>query len=149
MKLSSEERALITQFAAVFPLPTTEDGSRTWTRQLCEQLAFTFPYDVSGHAWGHKAQGEAYPPSKDCIAQQEPFIGWDIITSAGSPQAALSLDGDAYDLTGQWFIEVKPTNHLGIDPDPPDPPEPPTDLESRVQALEVAARQIAAILGQI
>jgi hypothetical protein len=134
MKLNPAQRGLITQFAAKFPVPTTsEEDSRAWTRSLCEQLAYTFPME----SWGHKSQYPDYPPSKDTIAQRNPFIGWDVITNSATPAARLSLDGENYDLAGQHFIRVVPTDYLGVEPPPPD-----DDLEARVTALEAKVRAL-------
>ena len=128
MKLPDSAKAVILQFAAKFPLATTDEASREWTHKLCEQLAYSFPTD----GFCHKSAGEGRPHSADCIAIRAPFWGWDIINASGSTQATLSLDGDHIDLTGQLPERVTPTDYLGE----PEPPTPPSDLEARVATLE-------------
>lgn len=145
MKLDLQHKSIIYAYVERYPLPTTEEAAQTWTHRLCEQLAFSFPVD----GWGHKSAGEGRPHSKDCIAIKAPFVGWDIIVSAGSPAATLNLSGDSIDLAGQLFEPVTPTNHLGDDPTPPDPPVPPSDLDARVAALEAAVRAAAKAFGTV
>lgn len=146
MKLPPPVQALIAQFAARFPVPTTsDDASRDWTHRLCEQLAFSFPAD----GWGHKSASPTRPHSADAIAIRSPFLGWDVIDNSGGPAAALRLNGDSIDLAHpemQTFEPVTPVNHLHVEP----PEEPPTgDLETRVTALEAAVRAAASALARI
>lgn len=121
MKLSAPEKEVIVKFTAKYPLPATDDGSREWTHMLCQQMKFSFP----GVGWGHKRQAQNHPHSSDCIAMQTPFIGWDVVSNSGTANATLSLDGEAYDLTGQVFEPVEAVNHLGTQPPDPEPPQPP------------------------
>lgn len=127
MQLSDEAKLVIQAYAKRFPLPTepNEAAFQNWTHCLCQQLKYSLPND----GWGHKSASPDRPHSKDCIALQSPFIGWDIILGAGDVGATLSLNGDSIDLTGQFFEPVEAFNHLGIPTEPPvDPPvEPPTE----------------------
>ncbi len=139
MKLPADAKALIERFAAAFPLPQNEADATVWIRRMAEQLAFSFP--LAG--WGTKRASETRPQTKDVVCFESPFIGWDLVYAAGSPDARLILDGDSIDLTGQVYIPVTPTNHLAVEPpQPPDPELPPvppaTDLEARVAVLEQA-----------
>ena len=141
--LSPAHRAVITHFEDTFPLPTTgDDAARDWTHRLAQQMRFSFPSD----GWGHKSASPTRPHSADCIALLNPFIGWDVVGNAGTPQAVLTMDGESIDLSGQTFEPVEAVNYLGGPP--PDPP-PPGDLEARVTRLEEASRAIAAILSHI
>ena len=146
MYLTAAHKHLIQQFAIYYPLPATDEASRTWTHQLCEQLAYSFPAD----GWCHKSAGEGRPHSADCIAWVDPFIGWDIIGASGTPQAVLTLDGASIDLTGQVRERVVPTNHLAPEPpDPPEPPQPPVDdcpCAVELAAVNVTLQDIAATL---
>ena len=74
------------------------------------------------------------PISKDTIAQQAGgrLYIWDLISGAGTGHGVLQV-GEREDITGQVFVVVTPTNHLGT-VGPVHPPT--TDLESRVAALE-------------
>jgi hypothetical protein len=144
MSLTDAQQAVIRAFAAAYPVPTTgDDAARDWTHRLCEQLAFSCPAD----GWGHKRADPTRPHSADCIAIRAPFVGWDIIDSAGTPQAALRLGGQSLDLSGQTFEPVTPTNHLADDPPPP-PPPPPTDCpcEEQLNVIIAQLHQINATL---
>ncbi len=132
MELSDPVKATITQFVAKYPMPVGEANLQSWTHQLCEQLAYSYPTE----GWCHKASGIGASHSKDTVAINQPggsFYGWDIIIGAGTPTPALDLNAQSVDLSGQFPEPVTPTNWIG-GPTPP----PPDDLEARVAALEAA-----------
>lgn len=118
MYLPEAVKSKILEFANKYPLPTTGDEyASTWTHMLCQQLKFSFPND----GWGHKSAGPGRPHSKDCICLSSPFIGWDIIFSAGSPDAQLNVNAESIDLTGQIFEQVTAADFIGSSvPIPPD-----------------------------
>ncbi len=122
MKLSTAAKEVIVRFAAKFPLQTTEDGSRDWTHKLAQQLKFSLPAD----GWGHKAASDSRPHSADCVAIAQPFVGWDVISGGGAPGAALSLENDSIDLSGQAFEAIEAIDHLASPVTPP-PVTPPAD----------------------
>jgi hypothetical protein len=127
MYLSEPTKNKILEFVNKFPIPkTNDDEASAWTHMLCEQLKHSFPTD----GWGHKFAGPGRPHSADVICLLSPFIGWDIVSSAGSPDAKLNLSGESIDLTGQIYEPVAGANHLGSVVEPPVPnPEPPDNLE--------------------
>lgn len=140
MKLPDDVKLLISVFVEKFPFPRTNDEEASaWTHKLCEQLAYSFP--TSG--WCHKSAGPGRPHSADVIALKVPFIGWDIIYSAGSPEAKLNLDADSIELTGQIPEPVAPYNYFETAPpvEPPipppvEPPSIPTDTQLLMQILK-------------
>ncbi len=118
MYLPEVTKDKIVEFVNKYPFPKTNDeDSANWTHRLCQQLKFSFPND----GWGHKSAGPGRPHSADVICLSSPFIGWDIITSAGSPDAKLNLNGESIDLSGQIFEQVTAANFLDSQP-PVDPP---------------------------
>jgi hypothetical protein len=118
MYLTEPVKAKIVEFNFKYPYPTTnDDDSATWTHRLCQQLKYSFPND----GWGHKKADANRPHSADVICLSSPFIGWDIITSAGSPNAKLNLNGESIDLTGQIFEQVTAADFIGSEP-PTNPP---------------------------
>lgn len=84
-----------------------DDARRVFTRQIAEQAAFEF-----GPAWGTKSAGNGRPASKDAIALQTftALYGWDSLNGT-TREVNTSLDME--DITGQTFIPVIPTDHLG------------------------------------
>ena len=135
MYLPDRVKQKIQEFVNKYPFPTTNDvDAANWTHQLCEQLKFSFPDD----GWGHKKADNNRPHSADVIAISNPFLGWDIIFNAGSPQATLNLAADSKDLANppdgpQVFEPVTATDYLGsVVPIPPDPP---TDIEAKLDYI--------------
>lgn len=123
MYLPDRVKQKIQEFVNKYPFPTTNDvDAANWTHKLCEQLKFSFPAD----GWGHKRADNNRPHSADVIAISNPFLGWDIIFNAGSPQATLNLAADSKDLANppdgpQVFEPVDATDYLGgVTPPPPD-----------------------------
>jgi hypothetical protein len=106
---------LLERFNAAFSAPHSDDLCREWTLGLAEQFAYTFP----AAGWGTKRADPSRPQSTDVICTREPFTGYDVLLHQGTPQQALTTDPAPIDLTGQVFIAVTPTNHLGLTPLPP------------------------------
>jgi hypothetical protein len=109
MYLRPEVQDKIAEFVNKFPLPSTTEESQQWTHSLCQQLKFSYPNE----GWGHKSAGPGRPHSSDVICLSSPFIGWDIINNAGSPQAKLNLNAESIDLSGQIFEQVTSYDYLG------------------------------------
>lgn len=143
MYLPEPVKAKINEFVAKYPFPKTNDeDSANWTHQLCQQLKYSFPND----GWGHKSAGPGRPHSADVICLSSPFIGWDIITSAGSPDAKLNLNGESIDLTGQIYEQVTATDYLGSVNPPQPPPSGTVDeklnlIISKLDALDAKVTQ--------
>jgi hypothetical protein len=136
-------KLVIQNFVDKYPFPKTNDeDSANWTHQLCEQLAYSFP----GDGWGHKSAGAGRPHSADVIALQSPFIGWDIIISAGSPDARLNLNTDSTILAGQIFEPVTPRNYLESTPPIEPPVEPPVSTEWQTAVLEELKKQTVLLM---
>jgi hypothetical protein len=125
MQLPDEVKVKIVEFVSKYPFPITNDeDAANWTHELCQQLKFSFP----NHGWGHKKADENRPHSADVIATESPFMGWDIISNAGSPSAKLNLDASSLDLANppdgpQVFEPVVANNFLDV----VTPPVPPTN----------------------
>ena len=108
----SKHSELLQSFADVHGLPNQDaEHARIWTRSLAEQFNFSFPNE----GWGTKRADENRPPSTDVICRPEPpisLVGYDVVISAGSPDAALNLNPTGEDISNQVFIPVDPINHL-------------------------------------
>jgi hypothetical protein len=136
MKLPDQVKDIIGRFVAKFPLwsmtegPGAEEQARQWSIHLAEQIAF----EVPGQGWGKKRADPGRPISKDAIAQLGEHVdppqpgklfAYDILTGAGTGKPGLVSDPDSIDITGQTFVSVTPTNHLGVVVEPkPKPPAP-------------------------
>lgn len=115
--------SVVEQFVRVRGVPPLDDeGCRAWTRQVAEQLAWSF----SSEGWGHKQASASRPPSTDVVATRAPFVGYDLITEQGRASQQVNYHPGTIPLDGQVFIAVNPTNHLGGTP--PGPPLPPVPI---------------------
>lgn len=120
----------------------SDDDRRALTRLMAEQLATQDP------KWGTKSADPGRPPSKDAVAYNGASLwGWDTINGTSREvQVAAGQEGE--DITGQTFIAVTPTDHLGtgqlpIPPIPPIPPtQPPVDLGPLNQAMLAIAQAV-------
>lgn len=86
----------------------TDDQRRALTKLIAEQAA----HDL-GMQWGTKTAGAGRPPSKDAIAQMLSdgrLLSWDW---QNGETRNVSASRDLEDITGQQFIPVVPSNHLG------------------------------------
>lgn len=109
-------------------VPPTTDLARYWTTEhrvlvsrlagastvtVAQQLAFSFPND----GWGNKSTRPGSTVSNDVISRQVDghLVGVRIGTN------------EIFYIDGQTFVQVIPTNHLGIAPPPVDPIDPPVD----------------------
>lgn len=125
VEFESKHTALMEAVNARFPAPVTQEGPmREWTETLMEQFAFSFP----GEGWGCKSTSRGSTQSFDVGAREagNRLWGYDLAFDGGSPRARLDTSPSPLDLTGQAFISVTPTNHLGTStPSTPTPPAPP------------------------
>jgi hypothetical protein len=136
MKLEPDVKQTILEFAREFPIPSGEVACQNWTHRLCQQLKYSHP----ANNWGHKSAGMGRPHSKDTIAIQYPFTGWDILIGAGAINPILDVNADSIDLTGQVFEFVEANNYLGDIVSPPIPPippipEPPISVEEKLDQI--------------
>jgi hypothetical protein len=120
----------------------TEDDRRTLTRMMAEQICFDL-----GKVWGTKASSSQAPPSKDGIAYKISTGVMDVFDwqngTTREPQTYPGMAPQYPNVTGQYFIEVTPVDHLGGGGSTPTPPD--NDLEERVATLEA---QVAALTAQ-
>jgi hypothetical protein len=139
----------------VFSPPGGGGSDRMWLQQLAEQFAFSFP----GEGWGLKSASPDRPVSGNVFARKTngTFTGYQVVPVPVGPPPS-------FNLTGQHFISVTPTNHLGEpttepipgpapEPTPQPTPTPPpvdpgvvgailaalADIDRRLTALEAAA----------
>jgi hypothetical protein len=131
MNLPAAVQASISRFVAKFPIPqglppgdAAKEAMRPYMRQVAEQVA----HDVDP-SYGCKSTGPGGNQSPDALAQPRSGSSllwiWDIFvgTGTGNPQLNLDAESEPDHLSGQHFIPVTPTDHVGGDtPDPPDPP---------------------------
>lgn len=120
VEFESKHTAVMEALNAKFPAPVTQEGPmREWSQMLAEQLVFSFP----GEHWGCKSTRPRSVQSFDVIAREvgSKLWGYDLAVSGGSPSARLDTSPDAMDITGQAFIPVFATNHLGQTAPGPDP----------------------------
>lgn len=141
MKLAPEAKLVIQTFVNKYPIPSgNEEAIQNWTHKLSQQLAFTF----YGAGWGHKSASINRPHSKDVVCLKDPFIGWDILLGAGTPDPKLSLNGESIDLTGQYFETVVPINFL----DDAIPPTPPTDdINAKLDKIIITQAEIIKLIN--
>lgn len=95
--------------------PDLAHGSDDDRRALTMKMAQQCRYEL-GSIWGTKSSSASSPQSKDVICTRVPFVGWDTLN--GATREANQYPSEI-DLTGQYFIEVTPVDHLGDDSGPP------------------------------
>lgn len=97
-----------------------DDQRRQLTRMIAEQICFEF-----GSDWGTKSSSPTNPQSKDSISfrlNSQTFDNWDWQNgTTRKPQVHVGQSGTT--LTGQHFIVVTPTNHLGTSNGGTEPPD--------------------------
>lgn len=110
-----------------------DDARRLLIRKIAEQIAFEL-----GPAWGTKASSPTNPPSKDAIALQEngALYAWDLINGASRQPNQFP---ESMTITGQYFIAVTPTDHLGVQ-SAPSTPETPAPITCQFDLTAVFAR---------
>jgi len=141
-----DNQSLLERFNAAYPAPQEDDACRIWTLHLAEQFAYTFP----GQMWGTKRADAGRPPSTDVICTRQPFTGYDVLLNQGRPNQTLAKNPAPIDLTGQVFITVVPTNHLGATPPPAPPPQPyPSEVEWWGPVYEARVAQCYAEAGKV
>jgi hypothetical protein len=112
--------ALHTASIQFFAARRTPARDRTWMKQLAEQMAHNFP----GEGWGCKAADSTRPQSPNVLARETAgrLYGYDLLPGAGDVLVATATP---MDLTGQQFIAVTPTDHVGPIAAPPGSPDAP------------------------
>lgn len=161
MQLPDPVKDLLRRYADRFPVPTGVPGDdheervRQWTIRFAEQVAHTL-----GASWGMKRADPTRPISKDTITLRRDdgaLWCWDLLIGTGTGNPRLADDPAWHDVTGQTFVPVVPTNHLGSEP-PPDPqpqpqpePEPPpvVDLSEVLGKLATLEEQQATLRAEL
>lgn len=155
MQLPDPVKAIRSRYVAKFPIPQGpagdqhEENCRQWSIRFAEQVAYE-----QGPSWGMKRADPGRPISKDTIAYSEegPFSGapiriWDLLTGTGTGNPRLNEDPQSEDITGQVFVPVTPTNHLGAPAPTPQPtPTPSVDLSAILQKFDTLAGQVDALV---
>lgn len=140
MNLNARQVEIINQLYNLnIPLARgTDEQRRKLTRMIAEQLAFEF-----GPDWGTKASSPSNPQSKDSISfrlNSQSFDNWDWQNGdTREPQVRVGQPGQT--ITGQFFIQVNPTNHIGTIPNPPPIPDPPPSDDVMRVLAEIKANQ--------
>jgi hypothetical protein len=119
MQLPDSVKSVRARYIAAFPIPQGSPGegfeetARQWSIKFAEQVAFERP----GEGWGMKRADPGRPISKDTIARQMDgrLHIWDLLTGTGTGAPRLNDNPESEDVTGQTFVPVAPTNHLGGD----------------------------------
>lgn len=144
MQLPDSVKDIRARYVARFPIPQgapgpeIEEQVRQWSIRLAEQVA----YELPNQGWGTKRADPNRPISKDGLAWRDDedrggrLWIFDMVTGAGTGNGRLVENPEAEDITGQVFVPVTPTNHLGAAPKPSAPPaQPLADLVAVVQAM--------------
>ena len=128
--LSSDVKAIRSRYVAAFPVPQGDKGAaheercRQWSIRFAEQVS----YEIPNQGYGVKRASSSRPISKDTLARWTPpgrLLIWDLLSGAGTGKPTLVTDPKSQDVTGQTFVAVVPTNHLGsADPNPEPIPTP-------------------------
>lgn len=134
MQLPDNVKAIRARYVAQRPVPqgapgdAFEEEARQWSIAFAEQVAF----ELNNPLWGMKRADANRPISKDTIAFYADDDGviriWDLLTGTGTGSPRLNENPESEDITGQVFVPVTPTNHLGAVTPPTLPPLPPADL---------------------
>ena len=126
--LPPEVKSIRSRYVAAFPVPQGDKGAaheercRQWSIRFAEQVA----YEIPDQGYGVKRASPSRPISKDTLARWAPpgrLLMWDLLSGAGTGKPTLVTDPKSEDVTGQTFVAVTPTNHLGSVVDPPPPPD--------------------------
>lgn len=161
VEFESKHTDVMEALNARFPAPVTQEGPmREWSQKLAEQLLFSFP----GERWGCKSTRPGSTQSFDVIAREAGgrLWGYDLAFDGGASHARLNTHPQPMDLTGQAFIPVFATNHLGRpqpqpQPDPgpgptpipnPDPTPQPVDLTQVLQVLNILTARVTELLAR-
>lgn len=163
MQLPETVKRIRARFIAAFPVPQGmpgeefEERARQWTIKFAEQVAF----DLPNQGWGMKRADLNRPISKDTISKLEGgrLLIWDLLTGTGTGTPRPVDNPESEDITGQFFVEVTPTNHLkGLVPEPvtepearrvaPDPVLPSADLAQVVEHLAAIRTTLEALLTE-
>lgn len=122
----------------------SDDDRRALTRKMAEQLATLDP------RWGTKSADPGRPPSKDAVAYPvgDRLFAWDTINGS-TRQVSVTAGQEGEDITGQTFIPVTPTNHLGTAPVPQTPPVVTFDLGPLVDKVEDIDARVTSIAQRV
>lgn len=150
MQLPDSVKNIRTRYVAAFPVPqgapgeAFEDTARQWSIRFAEQVAYE-----QGPSWGMKRADPNRPISKDTIAQSVDghLLIWDLLTGTGTGSPRLNENPESEDITGQVFVPVTPTNHLGTPAPAPQPtPAPSVDLSALLQKFDTLAGRVDALV---
>lgn len=159
MQLPAEVKAIRARYVATFPVPQGEPGeafeesARQWSIRFAEQVAFE-----QGPLWGMKRADPNRPISKDTLSlygNDGAIIIWDLLMGTGTGKPRLVDDPHGHEITGQVFVPVTPTNHLGkesgsVTPIPPSlPPLPPADLGPVMAYLSQIETKLDTLPGRV
>jgi hypothetical protein len=147
-------KAIRAQYVARFPVPQGvpgepfEEQARQWSIRFAEQVAYAV-----GSMWGMKRADGGRPVSKDTIAllDDDRLYIWDLLNGTGTGRPTLNDDPDAVDITGQQFVSVTPTNHLGgavVEPDHGTGVQPPAAVVDLWPLVDVVASLVASNVEQ-
>lgn len=155
MQLPAEVKAIRARYIATFPVPQGEPGeafeesARQWSIRFAEQVAFE-----QGPLWGMKRADPNRPISKDTLSlygNDGAIIIWDLLMGTGTGKPRLVDDPHGHEITGQVFVPVTPTNHLGTAPVPekPKPELPPADLGPVIAYLSKIETKLDTLPGRV
>lgn len=154
MQLPDSVKAIRARYVAQYPVPQGEPGeafeerARQWSIRFAEQVAFE-----QGPLWGMKRADPNRPISKDTITfyADETLRIWDLLTGTGTGKPRLVDNPESEDITGQVFVAVTPTNHLGVaQPPVVQPPAlPPSDLGPVMDHLAMIASKLDTLQGHV
>lgn len=132
----------------------TDDDRRALTKLIAEQVRYSI-----GPQWGWKSNhANGHAPSKDAIAfigdeavlenQRQGMFVFDLFNGSTRQPHPLPLKGEWVE---QYFIPVRPVNHLGFAPPeaPPKPPPPPPDKPVDPDAIRDLREQIGLLRAAV
>lgn len=158
MQLPDSVKAIRARYVAQYPVPqgapgeAFEETARQWSIRFAEQVAHEL-----GPMWGMKRADPNRPISKDTLSfyADDTIRIWDLLTGTGTGAPRLVENPESEDITGQVFVPVTPTNHLGtVQPPVTTPPTlPPADLGPVMERLnqigQTQTENAAALAGAL
>jgi len=154
MQLPDSVKAIRTRYLKQYHVPqgtpgeAFEETARQWSIRFAEQVAFEL-----GPMWGMKRADPNRPISKDTLSfyADDTIRIWDLLTGTGTGSPRLVENPESEDITGQVFVRVTPTNHLGVaQPPVTNPPDlPPADLGPVMSAMSNLTSKIDTLQGHV